>query len=224
MRFIRRGTTSLVLLRCLQSSSSILPSLVTGYVPRSIDRRGGLRRTPDALVSDDDIDHTSSTISDGGGSSFQDLLSDTPAPFSGTAPLVMKSSPSPLAPAPPRLSFSEQSETIFQKDVPTPEPFQRTDSEIEIAQRESELAEMVRDGGGSPFNAEISVVSNGEKVVSVADLHGDYAQSVKALQLAGVLGEDQRTWNLGKGIFVQAGDVVDRGRHSREIFEPTRSR
>ena len=57
------------------------------------------------------------------------------------------------------------------------------------------------------------------KVYSIADLHGDYVAAVKSLQLAGVLGDDQRTWTGGRNVLVQTGDVVDRGDNSREIYE-----
>lgn len=57
------------------------------------------------------------------------------------------------------------------------------------------------------------------RVVSIADLHGDFVACVKALQLAGVLGEDQRSWIGGSTILVQTGDIVDRGDNSREIYE-----
>ena len=56
-------------------------------------------------------------------------------------------------------------------------------------------------------------------VYSIADLHGDYIAAIKSLQLAGLLGDDQRTWTGGRNVLVQTGDVVDRGDNSREIYE-----
>ena len=64
-----------------------------------------------------------------------------------------------------------------------------------------------------------SFAVSAEEVVAVADLHGDYVAAVKALQLAGVLGEDQRTWIGDSKILIQLGDIVDRGDNSREIYE-----
>lgn len=61
--------------------------------------------------------------------------------------------------------------------------------------------------------------SPGRKVFSIADLHGDYVATVKALQLAGVLGEDQRSWTGGQNVVVQTGDVADRGDNAREIYQ-----
>ena len=63
------------------------------------------------------------------------------------------------------------------------------------------------------------VGSTAVKVYSIADLHGDYIAAIKSLQLAGLLGDDQRTWTGGQNVLVQTGDVVDRGDNSREIYE-----
>ena len=59
----------------------------------------------------------------------------------------------------------------------------------------------------------------GREVYSIADLHGDYPAAVKALQLARLLGDDQRTWIGGDKILVQTGDIVDRGDNAREIYQ-----
>ena len=79
--------------------------------------------------------------------------------------------------------------------------------------REEEPGEIVED-----FVAH-EVRKEAVKVYSIADLHGDYIAAIKSLQLAGLLGDDQRTWTGGRNVLVQTGDVVDRGENSREIYE-----
>ena len=57
-------------------------------------------------------------------------------------------------------------------------------------------------------------------VVAVADLHGDYEQFVYILAhpQVGLIDQDLH-WSGGKAHLVQLGDIMDRGRHPRRIFE-----
>jgi hypothetical protein len=59
-----------------------------------------------------------------------------------------------------------------------------------------------------------------DRVVAVADLHGDYEQFVYILAHpeVGLIDEDLH-WAGGKAHLVQLGDVMDRGRHPRRIFD-----
>lgn len=55
------------------------------------------------------------------------------------------------------------------------------------------------------------------RIVSVGDLHGDYASTELILRAMGIMGEHGE-WIGGDTIFVQTGDVCDRGDHSGEIY------
>ncbi|KAJ3323037.1 hypothetical protein HDV06_002483 [Boothiomyces sp. JEL0866] len=49
-----------------------------------------------------------------------------------------------------------------------------------------------------------------DRIVAVGDLHGDMQNSLKTLRMAGLVNENN-DWIGGKTIFVQTGDIVDRG-------------
>ncbi|MCX6569450.1 MAG: metallophosphoesterase [Candidatus Aminicenantes bacterium] len=69
--------------------------------------------------------------------------------------------------------------------------------------------------------ADIPYVWTGvDRVVAVADLHGDYDRFVFILTQpsVGILDEELH-WIAGKTHLVQLGDVMDRGPHAKEIFE-----
>ncbi|GBB92324.1 hypothetical protein RclHR1_00020027 [Rhizophagus clarus] len=56
------------------------------------------------------------------------------------------------------------------------------------------------------------------RIVAIGDLHGDYKQTIKVLQLAKIL-DDNKTWSGSNGILVQTGDIVDRGPDCLKIYE-----
>lgn len=47
------------------------------------------------------------------------------------------------------------------------------------------------------------------KIIAIADLHGDYQNTIKTFKMAGLINA-QLEWNAGSSIFVQTGDIVDR--------------
>lgn len=57
-----------------------------------------------------------------------------------------------------------------------------------------------------------------DRVVAIADLHGDYAQYLKAMQSAGLVDKSGK-WNGGQTHLVQTGDIPDRGADSRKIID-----
>jgi len=57
-----------------------------------------------------------------------------------------------------------------------------------------------------------------ERIIVIGDLHGDYDNFVKILKGTQVVDPDLH-WAAGKVHLVQTGDVMDRGRYSRRIFE-----
>lgn len=56
------------------------------------------------------------------------------------------------------------------------------------------------------------------RLVAIGDLHGDLSQARAALRLAGLI-DDQGRWAGGTTIFVQTGDVTDRGPDSKAILD-----
>ena len=56
------------------------------------------------------------------------------------------------------------------------------------------------------------------RVVAVADSHGAYPELVTILQRAGLI-DGNRQWIAGTTILVQLGDVIDRGKASRECLD-----
>lgn len=57
-----------------------------------------------------------------------------------------------------------------------------------------------------------------ERVVAIADLHGDLEAAQKAFRLAGAV-DAQDKWIGGKLVVVQTGDVVDRGDDDKKIID-----
>lgn len=52
----------------------------------------------------------------------------------------------------------------------------------------------------------------------MGDLHGDLASTRKVLELAGII-DDQGHWSAGNTLFVQTGDVLDRGDDEQAILD-----
>jgi hypothetical protein len=57
-----------------------------------------------------------------------------------------------------------------------------------------------------------------ERIIVVGDLHGDYENFVKILKGTQVVDRDLH-WAAGAGHLVQTGDIMDRGREARRIFD-----
>lgn len=55
------------------------------------------------------------------------------------------------------------------------------------------------------------------RIVAVGDLHGDFDAYVQIIRAAGLVDERNR-WAAGRAIFVQTGDIVDRGPDSLRII------
>ena len=56
------------------------------------------------------------------------------------------------------------------------------------------------------------------KIIAIGDLHGDYQQTLKVFRMAGVI-DSQLQWAAGESVFVQTGDIVDRGDDALHIYE-----
>jgi hypothetical protein len=57
-----------------------------------------------------------------------------------------------------------------------------------------------------------------ERIVAVADVHGGYDRFVGILRTAGLIDNRER-WAGGRAVFVQTGDVLDRGPDSRRAMD-----
>jgi hypothetical protein len=64
----------------------------------------------------------------------------------------------------------------------------------------------------------VSVCASGQRVVAVGDVHGDAEGLAGILQRAGVI-DANRHWSGGRTVFVQVGDLLDRGDHGREVLD-----
>ncbi|MFC1776747.1 metallophosphoesterase [Pseudomonadota bacterium] len=57
-----------------------------------------------------------------------------------------------------------------------------------------------------------------ERVVAIADLHGDYDRYIDVMESAGLINKSGK-WTGGKTHLVQTGDITDRGADSRKIID-----
>jgi hypothetical protein len=60
--------------------------------------------------------------------------------------------------------------------------------------------------------------TNVDRVVAIADIHGDYGQYIKAMRSAGLIDESGK-WSGGETHLVQTGDVPDRGPDTIKIID-----
>ena len=66
--------------------------------------------------------------------------------------------------------------------------------------------------------AMLGAPQNDGRIISVADIHGDYDSFTALLQQAGLLDADHR-WSGGRATFVQTGDFTDRGPKARQVMD-----
>jgi calcineurin-like phosphoesterase family protein len=57
-----------------------------------------------------------------------------------------------------------------------------------------------------------------ERIVAVGDVHGAYDRFIAVLRAAGLIDSRER-WTGGRAVFIQTGDVVDRGTDSRRALD-----
>jgi hypothetical protein len=58
---------------------------------------------------------------------------------------------------------------------------------------------------------------NGRRLVAVGDIHGDFAQAMKALELSKCMNSEGK-WIGGTTVLVQVGDILDRGDNELAIM------
>ncbi len=58
----------------------------------------------------------------------------------------------------------------------------------------------------------------GPRIVAVGDVHGAFDQFLEILQAAGLI-DGKRQWAGGTTVFIQTGDIFDRGAKVREAFD-----
>lgn len=66
--------------------------------------------------------------------------------------------------------------------------------------------------------ADVCHLENAPRVVAVGDVHGAYAKLIAVLRMVGLVDEDNR-WSGGTTVFVQTGDVTDRGKDTRKVLD-----
>ena len=64
-------------------------------------------------------------------------------------------------------------------------------------------------------------VTTTERVVAIGDVHGGYEQFQAILRAAGLI-DARRRWTGGRTVFVQTGDLLDRGAASRDVLDLVR--
>ena len=67
-------------------------------------------------------------------------------------------------------------------------------------------------------NSSVCNIETAERIVAVGDVHGGYDQLVAVLRAAGIVNNRGR-WSAGRTVFVQTGDVVDRGPESKRALD-----
>jgi hypothetical protein len=77
-------------------------------------------------------------------------------------------------------------------------------------------------GGAGPSSAQAvdwpCDIRTSERVVAVGDAHGAYDAFVGILRTAGLVDRRDR-WSGGRAVFIQTGDILDRGAQSRRIID-----
>lgn len=56
------------------------------------------------------------------------------------------------------------------------------------------------------------------RIVAIGDIHGAYDEFTRLLQQVGLV-DDRHRWSGGSAIFVQTGDIADRGAQVREVWD-----
>jgi len=59
---------------------------------------------------------------------------------------------------------------------------------------------------------------NGNRLVAIADVHGDYDRLVEALVKTRLI-DDRQRWAAGRSTLVQTGDLIDRGEQDKEVLD-----
>ncbi|KXN74530.1 Metallo-dependent phosphatase [Conidiobolus coronatus NRRL 28638] len=68
------------------------------------------------------------------------------------------------------------------------------------------------------FALSAQIPAPNKRVIAIGDLHGDYEQAVKVLQMANLVDENAK-WIGKNDTLVQTGDIVDRGPHVIKLYK-----
>ena len=79
------------------------------------------------------------------------------------------------------------------------------------------LVALVLTGAVAPSAPPMSAAA-GPRIVAIGDVHGAFDQFVEVLQAAGLI-DGKRQWAGGTTVFIQTGDIFDRGAKVREAFD-----
>jgi hypothetical protein len=64
-------------------------------------------------------------------------------------------------------------------------------------------------------------IQTSERIVAVGDIHGAFDQFVAILRAAGII-DNRNRWSGRRAVFVQTGDILDRGADSRKVIDLVR--
>ena len=64
----------------------------------------------------------------------------------------------------------------------------------------------------------LNIVRGAKRIVAIGDAHGDFDSFVQILRKCSLI-DEKNDWSGGNTTFVQVGDVLDRGPHSRKILD-----
>ncbi|CAE7742536.1 unnamed protein product [Symbiodinium sp. KB8] len=95
-------------------------------------------------------------------------------------------------------------------DAPAAEEKKKVEEEEEEEEMDFDLIK-----GSATCNAAMSAA----RLISVADLHGDFQRAVQILAHAGLIDRDSHAWIGGDSVLVQTGDIVDRGGNAKQIYK-----
>ena len=80
------------------------------------------------------------------------------------------------------------------------------------------LAAAPRPSEAPPQATDVCNIQTTERIVAIGDVHGAFDNFTAILRTAGLI-DNRRQWTGGKTVFVQTGDVLDRGPASREALD-----
>jgi hypothetical protein len=68
------------------------------------------------------------------------------------------------------------------------------------------------------YAKQVPVITTHRRIIGIGDLHGDLRNTIKVLKMSKII-NDKLEWISGTDILVQTGDVVDRGKDAKRIYE-----
>ncbi len=158
------------------------------------------------------------TSPSGGAKFAAPSIPDDPPPESPPHELVAAESVDVVQPEdPPRQAFEVELDEEPAVEPAPPGPVAGAQPEEAIAAPAEERPDGAPDEG--PTNGEVAPdVRRARRLVAIGDVHGDYHTFVRLLRSCGLI-DERLAWAAGETVFVQTGDLLDRGDLSRKVLE-----